>query len=75
MSILWIDSFLWLQLLKNVTSQEFAREIHSKIVDDRTFEPEHYGPVGGGADDQGTTHLSIMDKRGNAFAATTSINQ
>uniref|UniRef100_A0AAR5PM46 Gamma-glutamyltransferase n=1 Tax=Dendroctonus ponderosae TaxID=77166 RepID=A0AAR5PM46_DENPD len=62
-------------LLSNLTSQEYAHNIRSKIMDNTTFQdPKHYGAVFYDKGDHGTAHISIIDQNGDAISITSSIN-
>ncbi len=54
-------------------SLERAAKIRAGIVPGETRSPERYG-IAGLKDDHGTTHYSVMDKDGNAVAATETVN-
>lgn len=64
------------EINKNLTSKDYANEIRTKIVDTKTWnDPEHYGAsVGGGVDDHGTSHLSVLAPNGDAVSVTSTIN-
>lgn len=64
-----------------LTSRRYAAELRARIDPVRTHEPETYGARGlqEGAlqvlsDDSGTSHISVIDRHGNAVALTTSVN-
>lgn len=54
-------------------SPAHAAKIRAAIVPGETHAPERYG-IAGLKEDHGTTHYSVMDKDGNAVAATETIN-
>ncbi|CAG9773821.1 unnamed protein product [Ceutorhynchus assimilis] len=63
------------QLMKDLTSSEYAEDIRLKIVDNMTFsDPKHYGAVYYDRGDHGTAHISIIDQNGDAISVTSSIN-
>lgn len=64
------------QLLKNLTSKEYARSIRMKISDDRTYnDPSYYGAFNSGnTGDHGTSHVSVITENGDAVSVTSSIN-
>ena len=63
------------QLINTLTSQEWARTTKAKVRDDWTSEdPEHYGAEYENTEDDGTTHISIVDQNGDAVAVTSTIN-
>lgn len=63
------------QALEDLMSETFASSVKSKIDDDRTYEPTHYDReelyI---AESHGTSHLSVLDRFGNAVAATSTVN-
>ncbi|KAF7988550.1 hypothetical protein HCN44_001123 [Aphidius gifuensis] len=62
-------------LMKNITSKDFARNIKNKIDDKRTFnEPSHYGGAENLLEDHGTSHMSVIAPNGDAVAVTSSLN-
>ncbi|PCI36866.1 MAG: gamma-glutamyltransferase [Elusimicrobia bacterium] len=50
-----------------------ADTVRAAFVKGKTFPPKHYG-LTALKDDHGTTHYSVMDKAGNAVAATETVN-
>ncbi|KAI1298615.1 Glutathione hydrolase 1 proenzyme [Halotydeus destructor] len=63
------------EVMANLTSQEFADTIRSRIVDGRTFiDPAHYDLVNWTSPDRGTAHMNVIDAWGNAVAMTTTVN-
>ena len=58
-----------------MTSDAFAEFLRHKIYDNRTFHNyTYYGDFYSRANDEGTSHLSIISPDGDAVAATNSIN-
>ncbi|RPA78952.1 gamma-glutamyltranspeptidase [Ascobolus immersus RN42] len=55
-------------------SKEYARAVYQNISDDRTYDWKHYNPSYEANDPKGTSHLSVLDKDGNAVALTTTVN-
>ncbi|XP_065561496.1 scoloptoxin SSD14-like isoform X2 [Artemia franciscana] len=63
------------ELVKLLTSEEFAAETRENISDTQTFnDPSYYGAEVYQPDDHGTSHISIIDEYGNAVALTATIN-
>lgn len=67
-------SYLVLQLIQNMTSDETARNIRSKIDETTTKPDSYYGSNISLPYDSGTSHLSIIAEDGSAVAVTSSIN-
>ena len=64
-----------MQLLENMLSQNYAKELREKIFDYQTFvDPTHYGALYAGPQDSGTAHVSIIGPNGDAVSLTTTIN-
>lgn len=62
-------------LLKNITSKKFAKDIKDKINDEKTWnEASHYGAVDNFPEDHGTSHISVIAPNGDAVAVTSSLN-
>lgn len=66
---------LFFQLLRNLTSREYADSIRLKIKDNSTStNPKDYGAVTFSTEDHGTAHMSILAQNGDAVSVTSSIN-
>jgi gamma-glutamyltranspeptidase/glutathione hydrolase len=55
-------------------SKDYADWVRSRISTAKTFPPKAYGLAAYNAEKGGTTHLSVVDKSGNAVAMTLTIN-
>ncbi|MHC4975886.1 MAG: gamma-glutamyltransferase [Planctomycetota bacterium] len=53
---------------------DYLEELASRITPGQTYEPEFYGSAPQLPDDSGTSHLSVIDRYGNAVACTETIN-
>lgn len=63
------------QLTKNLSSEALAAETYAKINDSFTSnDAEFYGAVTYNPDDQGTSHVSVLDGNGMAVAITSTVN-
>lgn len=63
------------EMMRNLTSLEYAEEIRKLIDDEKTFDDvRYYGAKFENKDDQGTAHISILMPNGDAVAATATIN-
>lgn len=63
------------EMMKNLTSVDYANEIRQIISDERTSEDiKFYGAKYVNQPDQGTAHISILMPNGDAVAATATIN-
>ncbi|XP_049271173.1 scoloptoxin SSD14-like [Rhipicephalus sanguineus] len=65
-----------LQVLRNLTSWDYANATRWKIDDDRTYhDPVHYGlDVAPAPENKGTAQLSLWDDDGDALSITSTIN-
>lgn len=59
--------------VSTMISRAHARMVRAAVAPGRTFPAQYYG-LRGLKDDSGTTHYSIIDRHGNAVAATETIN-
>ncbi|KAM5577415.1 hypothetical protein ABKV19_007988 [Rosa sericea] len=62
------------KVLADMLSPKFAEELKKTILDNMTFDPNHYGGRWGQINDHGTSHLSIIDHEQNAISMTTTVN-
>ena len=63
------------QVVKEMLDPHKGEELR-KLIDDKTHPCDYYGPINYHIDvTDGTIHLSVLDKDGNAAAITTSINK
>lgn len=64
-----------LEMMRNLTSMDYANEIRKLINDEKTSEDfEYYGAKYENTADHGTAHISILMPNGDAIAATATIN-
>lgn len=62
-------------LLQNLTSNDYARDIRGKILDNTThLNPEDYGAVFFNKEDHGTAHISVLAPNGDAVSVTSTVN-
>lgn len=57
-----------------MTSDVYAEQIRSKIMDHTTFPEGYYGNMNSVPETHGTSHVSVVDEDGNAVAVTSTIN-
>jgi len=70
-----IHSFLYFQLVSNLTSDFLAQSVYSKVNDSQTIDdPFFYGGDFWIPDDHGTSHTSILAQNGDAVSVTSTIN-
>uniref|UniRef100_A0A3P8WL54 Glutathione hydrolase n=1 Tax=Cynoglossus semilaevis TaxID=244447 RepID=A0A3P8WL54_CYNSE len=62
------------ELINNMTSDVYAEQIRSKIMDHTTFPEGYYGNMNSVPETHGTSHVSVVDEDGNAVAVTSTIN-
>ena len=69
----WI--YIFFKLTEKLVSQSLATETRKKINDSfTTNDPSYYGAVVYNPDDQGTSHVSTLDKDGLAVSVTSTVN-
>ena len=61
-------------MIKNLTSENYIKEILKLIKDEKTFDQKYYGPGWEVKSDEGTAHLSIVAPNGDAVSLTSSVN-
>lgn len=62
------------EYIDDMLSPSFADKIKQKILDNTTFSPGYYLPRWSQLDDNGTSHLCVVDADRNAVTMTTTIN-
>ncbi|BHF59045.1 hypothetical protein SprV_0100200000 [Sparganum proliferum] len=62
------------KLLEQLQTLQFADELQSMIVDEHTQNLNYYGSVWSTANQEGTSHISILADNGDAVAVTSTIN-
>ncbi|XP_072043570.1 glutathione hydrolase 1 proenzyme-like [Amphiura filiformis] len=63
-----------LQLVSNMTSQDFANVLRSKISNNITYNAQYYGILHSTTEDHGTSQTCILDQYGNAVSVTGTVN-
>ncbi|XP_072001502.1 glutathione hydrolase 1 proenzyme isoform X2 [Engystomops pustulosus] len=63
------------EVMRNITSENFAEEMRNKISSNTTHPAEYYEPIFYVPDTHGTAHISVVSEDGSAVAATSTINQ
>ncbi|KAL8110712.1 hypothetical protein AgCh_026451 [Apium graveolens] len=61
-------------VVADMLSPKFAKELKKTIYDNMTFSPSHYGGKWNPINEHGTSHLSIIDSERNAVSMTSTVN-
>ncbi|MCD7447358.1 Gamma-glutamyltranspeptidase 1 [Datura stramonium] len=61
-------------VVNDMLSTEFAKQLKKTIYDNMTFTSNHYGGKWNQINDHGTSHMSIVDSERNAVSMTSTIN-
>ena len=61
------------KVVERLMEEETGHQIYEKI-DEKTYEPSHYGSIEMKVDDHGTTHISVLGADGFGVSVTTSVN-
>ncbi|PHT54273.1 Gamma-glutamyltranspeptidase 2 [Capsicum baccatum] len=61
-------------VINDMLSTDFAKQLKKTINDKTTFNPNHYGGKWNQINDHGTSHISIVDCERNAVSMTNTIN-
>ncbi|CAJ1857163.1 unnamed protein product [Sphenostylis stenocarpa] len=62
------------EVISDMLSRRFAKELKNDINDNKTFGPSHYGGRWNQIHDHGTSHLCVIDDERNAISMTTTVN-
>ena len=62
------------QIIKNLTSFNYIKEIFDLIDDDETLPESFYKPAWSFKEDHGTAHVSILAENGDAVSVTSTLN-
>ena len=57
-----------------LTSEAYAKKLRARIEEDETQKKDAYGSTAPPPDDSGTSHISVVDARGNMLSCTSTIN-
>ena len=63
-----------MQLIANLTSEDYTQGIRLKIDDDVTHDVDYYEPTFDYVPDKGTVHLNVLAPDGSAVAMSGTIN-
>ncbi|XP_055811007.1 glutathione hydrolase 1-like isoform X2 [Solanum dulcamara] len=61
-------------VVNDMLSTEFAKQLKKTIYDNMTFNPNHYGGKWDQINDHGTSHMSVVDSERNAVSMTSTVN-
>ncbi|KAL3337871.1 hypothetical protein AABB24_030160 [Solanum stoloniferum] len=61
-------------VVNDMLSTEFAKQLKKTIYDNMTFSPNHYGDKWNQINDHGTSHMSVVDSERNAVSMTSTVN-
>ncbi|KAK4716898.1 hypothetical protein R3W88_015236 [Solanum pinnatisectum] len=61
-------------VVNDMLSTEFAKQLKKTIYDNVTFSPNHYGGKWNQINDHGTSHMSVVDSERNAVSMTSTVN-
>ncbi|KAG5607356.1 hypothetical protein H5410_028848 [Solanum commersonii] len=61
-------------VVNDMLSTEFAKQLKKTIYDNMTFSSNHYGGKWNQINDHGTSHMSIVDSERNAVSMTSTVN-
>ncbi|KAK6790025.1 hypothetical protein RDI58_013825 [Solanum bulbocastanum] len=61
-------------VVNDMLSTEFAKQLKKTIYDNMTFSPNHYGGKWNQINDHGTSHMSVVDTERNAVSMTSTVN-
>ena len=62
-------------VMAQLSSQHFIDYVHNRINDSQTYDdPNHYGAQVYMTGDKGTSHVSVIDKYGNAASVSSTVN-
>eukprot|EP00058_Branchiostoma_floridae_P026464 XP_002611955.1 hypothetical protein BRAFLDRAFT_91839 [Branchiostoma floridae] len=62
------------ELIRNMTSDDYAESLRRKITDDTTHDYRYYGPSFVLPEDGGTSHVSVLAPNGDAVSVTSTVN-
>ena len=60
--------------VNELMSTEYAAAVRKNISDHTTYPTSHYNPSYENSEPKGTSHISALDKAGNAVGLTTTVN-
>ncbi|KAI9594639.1 gamma-glutamyltranspeptidase [Syncephalis fuscata] len=60
--------------IQNITNKATAKQLRSRIDDNKTFPPEYYHPHLAGNNPHGTTHTTVLDQHGQTVSVMSTVN-